>query len=110
MKTALADAEIAPRVAADKAFQNARDNMPHTARMAHDQALAKAAQTLLKDDTSFYQQWVENESIRRSVGNMVYPITSDSARPSRSQANVAWPLCLTPSGGGRRMSSAWGRP
>ena len=103
MKTALADAEIAPRVAADKAFQNARDNMPHTARMAHDQALAKA-------DTSFYKQWVENESIRRSVGNMVYPITSDSARPSRSQANVAWPLCLTPSGGGRRMSSAWGRP
>ena len=27
----------------------------------------------------------------------------------RSQANVALPLCLTPSGGGRRTSSAWGR-
>ncbi len=30
-------------------------------------------------------------------------------RDAVSQANVAWPLCLTPSGGGRRMSSAWGR-
>ena len=31
--------DIAPKVAADKAFQNARDNTPHTARMAHDQVL-----------------------------------------------------------------------
>ena len=63
---------IAPRVSADKAFQNARDNKPHTARMAHDQALAKAAQILLKDDTLSYKQFVENESFRRSVGDMVY--------------------------------------
>ena len=28
---------------------------------------------------------------------------------SASQANVALPLCFTPSGGGRRTSSAWGR-
>jgi type I restriction enzyme R subunit len=33
--------DIAPKVAADKAFQNARQNTPHTARMAHDQALAR---------------------------------------------------------------------
>ena len=81
--------DIAPRVAADKAFQNARDNTPHTphtphtARMAHDQALAKAAQILLKDDTLFYKQFVENESFRRSVGVRVYQITSQS--PARGQ-------------------------
>jgi type I restriction enzyme R subunit len=64
--------DIAPKVAADKAFQNARDNTPHTARMAHDQALGKVMQILLKDDTQVYKQFVENESFRRFVGDMVF--------------------------------------
>ena len=67
--------DIAPKVAADKAFQNARDNTPHTARMAHDQALGKVMQILLKDDTQVYKQFVENESFRRFVGDMVYRLT-----------------------------------
>jgi type I restriction enzyme R subunit len=46
--------DIAPKVAADKAYRNARDNTPHTARMAHDQALGKVMQILLKDDTLVY--------------------------------------------------------
>ena len=33
--------DIAPKVAADAAYQNAKENTPHTARMAHDQALAQ---------------------------------------------------------------------
>ena len=68
--------DIAPKVAADQAFQNARDNTPHTARMAHDQALGKVMQILLKDDTQVYKQFVENESFRRFVGDMVYRLTS----------------------------------
>lgn len=28
--------DIAPKVAADAAYQNAKENTPHTARMAHD--------------------------------------------------------------------------
>ncbi len=68
--------DIAPKVAADAAYQNARDNTPHTARMAHDQALGKVMQHLLKDDTQVYKQFVENESFRRFVGDMVYAITS----------------------------------
>jgi len=68
--------DIAPKVAADKAFQNAKDNTPHTARMAHDQALGKVMQILLKDDTQVYKQFVENESFRRFVGDMVYQLTS----------------------------------
>jgi type I restriction enzyme R subunit len=67
--------DIAPKVAADKAFQNARDNTPHTARMAHDQALGKVMQILLKDDTQVYKQFVENESFRRFVGDMVFELT-----------------------------------
>ncbi len=70
--------DIAPRVAADTAFQNAKANTPHTARMAHDQALGKVMQLLLKDDTQVYKQFVENESFRRFVGDMVYAITSAS--------------------------------
>jgi type I restriction enzyme R subunit len=57
--------DIAPKVAADAAYQNAKENTPHTARMAHDQALSKVMQHLLKDDTQVYKQFVENDSFRR---------------------------------------------
>lgn len=68
--------DIAPKVAADVAYQNAKENTPHTARLAHDQALAKVMQHLLKDDTQVYKQFVENESFRRFIGDMVYGITN----------------------------------
>lgn len=68
--------DIAPKVAADPAYRNAKENTPHTARMAHDQALGKVMQHLLKDDTQVYKQFVENDSFRRFVGDMVYAITS----------------------------------
>ncbi|MBM4310420.1 MAG: type I restriction endonuclease subunit R [Deltaproteobacteria bacterium] len=68
--------DIAPKVAADSAYLNAKENTPHTARMAHDQALAKVMQHLLKDDTQVYKQFVENESFKRFVGDMVYAITN----------------------------------
>jgi type I restriction enzyme R subunit len=68
--------DIAPQVAADAAYQNAKENTPHTARLAHDKALANVMQHLLKDDTQVYKQFVENESFKRFVGDMVYAITS----------------------------------
>ena len=68
--------DIAPQVAADVAYQNAKENTPHTARMAHDQALGRVMQLLLKDDTQVYKQFVENESFRRFIGDMVYALTS----------------------------------
>jgi type I restriction enzyme R subunit len=73
--------DIAPKVAADMAYQNARENTPHTARMAHDQALGKVMQHLLKDDTQVYKQYVENESFRRFIGDMVYQLTNESSQP-----------------------------
>ena len=57
--------DIAPMVAADAAYQNAKENTPHT---AHDQALGKVMQRLLKDDTQVYKQFVENESFKRFEG------------------------------------------
>jgi type I restriction enzyme R subunit len=68
--------DIAPKVAADATYQNAKENTPHTARMAHDQALARVMQHLLKDDTQVYKQFVENDSFKRFVGDMVYAITN----------------------------------
>jgi type I restriction enzyme, R subunit len=68
--------DIAPKVAADTAYLNAKENTPHTARMAHDAALGKVMQLLLKDDTQVYKQFVENESFRRFIGDMVYALTS----------------------------------
>ena len=68
--------DIAPQVAADATYQNAKENTPHTARMAHDQALGRVMQHLLKDDTQVYKQFVENESFKRFVGDMVYAITN----------------------------------
>ncbi len=68
--------DIAPQVAADTAYLNARENTPHTARLAHDQALDRVMQTLLKDDTQVYKQFVENESFRRFISDMVYALTS----------------------------------
>jgi type I restriction enzyme R subunit len=74
--------DIAPKVAADAAYQNAKENTPHTARMAHDQALAKVMQHLLKDDTQVYKQFVENESFKRFVGDMVFELTREPPVPS----------------------------
>jgi type I restriction enzyme R subunit len=68
--------DIAPKVAADVAYQNAKANTPHTARMAHDQALGKVMQLLLKDDTEIYKQFVQNESFKRFVSDIVYGMTS----------------------------------
>jgi len=68
--------EIAPKVAADEAFQNALKNTPGTARLEHDKALARIMIELLKDDTEVYKQFVENESFKRYVTDMVFNITA----------------------------------
>ncbi len=68
--------DIAPKVAESAAYQNARENTPHTARMVHDEALGKVMQLILKDDTQFYKLFVENESFRRELGDVVYAMTN----------------------------------
>jgi len=67
--------DIAPKVAADKAYLNARENTPHTERLACDNALRKVMQGLLRDDTQTYKQFVENEAFRREVSDLIYELT-----------------------------------
>jgi type I restriction enzyme R subunit len=69
--------DIAPKVAADPAYRNAKKNTPNSARIEHDKALAKAMLTLLKDDTQVYKQFVENESFKRFIADMVYDLTQE---------------------------------
>jgi type I restriction enzyme, R subunit len=68
--------EIAPKVAANAAYQNAKQNTPQTARMEHDKALANVMLSLLSDDTEVYKQFVENPSFKRFVTDMVFNLTS----------------------------------
>jgi type I restriction enzyme R subunit len=68
--------EIAPLVAENEAFRNARENTPGAARIEHDKALAKVMLTLLKDDTQVYKQFVENDAFRRAVSDFVYSLTA----------------------------------
>ncbi|OQY72165.1 MAG: DEAD/DEAH box helicase [Rhodocyclaceae bacterium UTPRO2] len=69
--------DIAPKVAADEGFLNARKNTPAAARLEHDKALARVMLQLLKDDTEVYKQFVQNESFKRFVSDMVYQMASD---------------------------------
>ena len=68
--------DIAPKVASDEAFQNAKKNTPGAARIEHDKALARVMLDLLKDDTEVYKQFVQNESFKRFVTDMVYQMTT----------------------------------
>jgi type I restriction enzyme R subunit len=69
--------DIAPKVAADQSYRNAKQNTPNSARIEHDKALDKVMLTLLKDDTQVYKQFVENESFRRFVTDMVFTMTNE---------------------------------
>ena len=74
--------DIAPKVAADQAYQNAKQNTPNTARLEHDKALTRVMLTLLKDDTEAYKQFVQNEAFRREVSDMVFKMTYDKYVPT----------------------------
>ena len=67
--------EVAPRVAADANYINAKNNTPHTAALALEQVLNKVMQSFLIDDTQIYKQYVENQSFKKLVIDLVrsYP-------------------------------------
>ena len=67
--------DIAPQVASDRAYQNARENTPNAARIEHDKALQRVMLSVLKDDTEMYKQFVQNESFRRFLTDMVFELT-----------------------------------
>jgi type I restriction enzyme, R subunit len=74
--------EIAPKVAADPDYQNAKENTPQNARLALDQVLGKVMRVFLKDDIATYKFFVENDSFRRFVSDMVYELTNAGNGPA----------------------------
>ena len=84
--------DIAPKVASDPAFRNARLNTPQTARIEHDKALGRAMLELLKDDTEVYKQFVQNPSFKRFVTDMIFGLTTEiPERTSRSRGSALLP-------------------
>ncbi len=70
--------EIPDRVAADKAYQNARQNSDKpNARIEHDKALARVMTAVLKDDTELFKQFMDNESFKRWLTDTVFTLTYD---------------------------------
>ena len=68
--------EIPARVAADSAYQNAKQNSDkQNARIEHDKALARVMIALLKDDTELFKQFSDNDSFRRWLTDTVFALT-----------------------------------
>jgi type I restriction enzyme R subunit len=74
--------DIPNRVAADKAYQNAKQNSDkQNARIEHDKALARVMTAVLKDDTELFKQFMDNESFRRWLTDTVFGITYERPAP-----------------------------
>lgn len=71
--------EIPERVAADRAYRNARNNSDRqNARIEHDKALARVMVAILKDDSELYKRFSDNESFRKWLADTVFTLTYDS--------------------------------
>ena len=68
--------DIPNRVAADKAYENARQNSDRqNARIEHDKALARVMTAVLKDDTELFKQFMDNETFKRWLTDTVFGLT-----------------------------------
>lgn len=68
--------DIPNRVAADKAYQNARRNSDkQIARIEHDKALERVMTAVLKDDTELFKRFMGDEAFRRGLTDMVFRLT-----------------------------------
>jgi type I restriction enzyme R subunit len=76
--------DIAPKIAADQAYQNAKKNTPNAAGIELDAALKRIVTPLYKDDTEFFRQFFQNESFNRFVKEMVLALTSEESSSSLS--------------------------
>ena len=63
--------EIAPQVARDQRYRNARTNTPNTAGIELQAALNRAIDPLFLDQTEFYKQFKDNPQFRNFVQELV---------------------------------------
>ncbi len=67
---------IPPKVMADRAYQNARQNSdPKNARIEHDQALKRVINAMFKDDAQLFKQFSDNVSFRGWLTETVFGMT-----------------------------------
>jgi len=67
--------EIPARVAADEAFQNARQySDKQNVRIEHDKALARVMASVLKDDTELFKQFSDNPDFKRWLTDTVFAL------------------------------------
>jgi type I restriction enzyme, R subunit len=76
--------EIPAKVAADKAYQNARKNSDkQNAKIEHDKALKRVMTAVLKDDAELYKQFSDNPEFRRWMTDAIFSMTYENATPLR---------------------------
>jgi type I restriction enzyme R subunit len=69
--------EIAPQVAHDQRYRNARANTPNTAEIELDAALNRAVDPMFLDQTEFYKQFKDNALFRNFVREYVMRLIGD---------------------------------
>jgi type I restriction enzyme R subunit len=67
---------IPPKVSADPAYQNARQNSDRqNARIEHDKALKRVITAMFKDDAQLFKQFQDNVSFRRWLTDTMFGMT-----------------------------------
>lgn len=71
--------EIPAKVAADKAYKNAKKNSDkQNAKIEHDKALKRVMTAVLKDDAELYKQFSDNPDFRRWMTDTVFLMTYEN--------------------------------
>jgi type I restriction enzyme R subunit len=69
---------IPPKVSADQAYQNARQNSDRqNARIEHDKALKRVITAMFKDDAQLFKQFQDNDYFRRWLTDTIFGMTYD---------------------------------
>lgn len=75
--------EIPNKVAANAAYQNAKQNSDkQNARIEHDKALGNVIIGLMKDDTELFKQFSDNPEFRRWLADTIFSATYNQPAPA----------------------------
>ena len=81
--------EIPAKVAADSAFQNARQNSDsQNARIKHDKVLFRVILSMMKDETKLFKKYSDNEVFRRWLSDTVFNLTCPPTASKAPAPNV----------------------
>ena len=69
---------IPVRVAADPAFNNARQHSDEAnTRIEHDRALMDVMTSIISDDNQLFKQFMDNVDFKRWMSDKIFKLTSD---------------------------------